>query len=539
MKVFKGIPKKRIFLDGLFTIIWSLFNASFSKMLADTVAGLTDMSTVSKTALFFLVYIILWELIEFVSDIFSTCTGAVIEANVNKYYFNEMYKIRPSVLKESNTGYISGVLHKLVLRQEQCYRDLVIHVPLCIVYIIYFTVQMWTYHWSLGLLLLGSTIAGNIIRLVVGEFAKKISAELSDAEGLRNKVILDFTGNINTVQKMKSINFMNCKIDEHNSKCLVKTRKWSIFEEIAFCTCKMSIFMYTPLALYISSKVSMNGDVSSFYNMLTVVSIQLVHNSKSIVSAIVHYSKFAGNYEKLQKIIDSSNRRKEVCTELFESAVITDLVYSYKYNKNNESAGKQITVSIPNFKVESGDKVCIYGESGQGKTTLLHLLSGEIENNNTLINNKYKDKILDCVFVAQDTEMFDMSLRDNLKLGRDIDDCKLLEYITAVGMKDWFDRQTEGLDTMLGERGVFVSTGQRQRLNLIRGLLMDNKEIYLLDEPTSNVDEDVEISMVKLISTVLKDKTVVVVTHRPRIKDICNKIYKFENGVVTLESNVD
>ena len=98
---------------------------------------------------------------------------------------------------------------------------------------------------------------------------------------------------------------------------------------------------------------------------------------------------------------------------------------------------------------------------------------------------------------------------------------------------DWYKSQKDGWYTILGERGVFVSTGQRQRLNLIRGLIAhDDEEVFLLDEPTSNVDEEVELKMIELIQEVLCDKTVVIVTHRPRIKSICDKFYKFENSTL-------
>lgn len=132
-------------------------------------------------------------------------------------------------------------------------------------------------------------------------------------------------------------------------------------------------------------------------------------------------------------------------------------------------------------------------------------------------------------------KMFDMTVRDNLTLGKDISDEKILYYLDMVGLGDWINSQPKFLDTMLGERGVFVSTGQRQRLNLVRGLLIEDKEVYLLDEPTSNVDEETEERMISLIKEVLKDKTLIVVTHRPKIKAICNKIYKFENGEISLE----
>lgn len=536
MKVFKGIPKKRIITDTVFSIVWSLFNASFSKMLADLVANITSANVLVRTALFFLCYIIVWEILELIADIHSTYTGGVIEANVNRMYFNELYRIKPSVLKENNTGYISGILNKLVIRQESAYRNLVLNVPICIVYILYFGYQMWLHHWTLGLMLVLIALLGNVIRFSVGKISKRYASELTDAEGSRNKLVVDFVSNINTVQKMRSIKFMNSRIDEENDDCLIKTKRWVLFEEIAYCGCKLSIFLYTPLALLISEYVELDNP-SAFYNLLVVVSIQLVHNSKSLVNAISAHNKFTGSLEKLEKIIKEDNIRKDIYTGEFYTVKINNLEYSYKYNKDNDDkAGKTVTIKIPYFRADVGDKVCIYGESGQGKTTLLHLLSGEIENDNTTINEEITDKRLDCVFIAQDTEMFDMSLRDNLTLGRDISDDKLISYLETVGLGDWLSSQKDGLNTMLGERGVFVSTGQRQRLNLVRGLLIDDKDVYLLDEPTSNVDEETEEAMVKLINEVLHDKTIIVVTHRPRIKEICNAVYKFENGVIHFES---
>lgn len=214
----------------------------------------------------------------------------------------------------------------------------------------------------------------------------------------------------------------------------------------------------------------------------------------------------------------------------FHKAEIKDCTYSY-----TDQFDSKVTIEIPHFEILRGDIVCIHGESGQGKTTLLHILSKEIANNNVYINGEKSNKRLDCAFIAQDTEILDMSLRDNLTLGNDIPAYKLCEYIEYVGMGDWFNNQENGLDTILGERGVFVSTGQRQRLNLIRGLLMKDKEIYLLDEPTSNVDDETERKLVELIYSVLKGKTVVIVTHRPAIRKICNKSYIFRNGVLHRE----
>ena len=89
----------------------------------------------------------------------------------------------------------------------------------------------------------------------------------------------------------------------------------------------------------------------------------------------------------------------------------------------------------------------------------------------------------------------------------------------------------KGLDTIVGEKGVKLSAGQKQRLNLIRGILID-KPLYFFDEPTSNLDGISEEKITNMIEKYLKDKTYVIVTHRPRLKELCNKHYIFENHMM-------
>jgi ABC-type multidrug transport system fused ATPase/permease subunit len=244
--------------------------------------------------------------------------------------------------------------------------------------------------------------------------------------------------------------------------------------------------------------------------------------------------KFLSPYKILNDVISENNMRKPLSDIMFDYVELRDVDYSYI--RYDEQGASDIHIKIPAFKVSKGDIICVHGESGQGKTTLLHLLSNEIENDNVWINGcNETTKRIDCVFISQDTEVFDMSLRDNLALGKPVSDDVLKEYLGIVGMGDRLRAQEKGLDTLLGERGVFVSTGQRQRINLIRGLLIKDKEIYLLDEPTSNVDDETEEKMIELINRVLHGKTAVIVTHRPNIQKICNHSYLFKNGVLSKE----
>lgn len=177
-------------------------------------------------------------------------------------------------------------------------------------------------------------------------------------------------------------------------------------------------------------------------------------------------------------------------------------------------------------------------ESGQGKTTILNILSGTYGLKDGIMafdNKPVKNTRPDVVYISQDVELFDMSIRDNLTLGQNISDKKLIEMFIDAGLKDWYDGLENGLDEVVGEKGVKLSAGQRQRLNIIRGILI-NKDVYFFDEPTSALDKESEEKIVNMIDKYLKDKTYIVVTHRESIKRLCNKHYVFENHTM-IEKN--
>ena len=128
-------------------------------------------------------------------------------------------------------------------------------------------------------------------------------------------------------------------------------------------------------------------------------------------------------------------------------------------------------------------------------------------------------------------ELFDLSIRDNLCLGKKISEEKIMQLLEEAGLMNWYKELPNGLETMVGEKGIKLSAGQKQRLNLIRGILID-KELYFFDEPTSNLDVVSEEKIVNMIEKYLNNKTYVIVTHRPKNKELCNRHYKFENHMM-------
>lgn len=532
LKVFRGFSKLNISINFIFIVLWSLLYSYYNVLLAKSIEPVINGDTqgVVKFIILLFLYPVLWEITEFFGDTYTAYLEEKMENHVQQSYLSELYNIKPSILKNNNVGYISSLVNKYIWAKRAFFRTLLESVPISLVYICYYSVVMTRYNKLFGIILVGIVIIAAIIRTIGSRIIKPHLKALNESESQRDRLFVDSIVNINTVQKMQSYKFIDDKLKEYSNICIDKNKKHAKINELFFTSFKLITMLYMPICLliYYSSPEAISGNIVELMSILTLVTIQIQHNMKSFGNVISDATRFIVTQNKLSKIINKENLREKIYGEKFDSAEIFDLSYTYR----SKEYDKTLHIDIPYFEVKKGDKVCISGESGQGKTTLLNVLSQEIETDNVKINNIQTKERLDCVFIAQDTEVLDLSVRDNLKLGKDIPDEILLSYLDRVGLKGWIDSQENGLDTILGERGCYVSTGQRQRLNLIRGLLMtySNKEIFLLDEPTSNVDEETEIKMVELINEVLADKTVIIVTHRPRIKDICNKHYEFIKG---------
>lgn len=533
--LFNGVPKKRVIVDFLLCIVFSLVNCAWTSYVTTVVTRTFDNSIIAFI-LSLILFAVSWELFELVCDIHAEISCMTIYNEVSRYYLLKLYNITPDVLKKNNTGYVSGVLQQLIERQSTAYSSVVMEAPISFAYMVYFSIRLGHSNPKYGLLLMGCYLLSNLYRTLVNKFLVMPKTEaVVDAQGLRNKMVIDFISNMNTVQKMSAVDYADHKIKLANGECIHTDKIWVLADEIAYTVPKCIMWSFFPMCLWI---MYTSGDVVSWNNtvflaLLAAVATQATHNSKALFRAIKYYGKFKAALSKLNFVEDYDNQRYEKYSGDFNNVTIEDCCYSY--NEKVEEQERTVTIDIPMFHVNRGEFVCITGESGQGKTTLLDILSGQIETECVKVNNEWlDDKRLDCVFISQDTEIFDMTLRDNLTLGKQIPSSVLIHHLEAVGLGDWLRAQPAGLDTVLGERGVFVSTGQRQRINLVRGLLIKDKEIYLLDEPTSNVDDETEAKMIELIKNSLYGRTVIIVSHKPKITEICQVHYEFVNGRLRL-----
>jgi ATP-binding cassette subfamily C protein LapB len=218
---------------------------------------------------------------------------------------------------------------------------------------------------------------------------------------------------------------------------------------------------------------------------------------------------------------------------------------------------KNVTFSYPNtdkatlnnvsFKIESGEKVAIIGKIGSGKTTIQKLIVSlyEAQEGSILIDD-IDIKQLDATelrkniaYVSQDALLFDGTVKENIVYRTPhIDDDKIIKAAEISGVMSFINKHPKGFDMPVGERGSFLSGGQKQSIAIARSILLPYPMI-LLDEPTSSMDTSTENKFINNIKQYDTDKTLIIVTHKNSLLKLVDRIIVVEDGRIALDGKKD
>lgn len=183
--------------------------------------------------------------------------------------------------------------------------------------------------------------------------------------------------------------------------------------------------------------------------------------------------------------------------------------------------GDRILFQDLNLTIRQGEKLALVGESGSGKSTLVKMLTGLIKYDEGRIRmggQELKELCLESVYdhisyISQDSPIFDGTLRDNLIFDKRITDERLMDALGRAQLSTLLNGMPQGLDTALGERGMVLSGGEKQRVALAR-LWFEQKDITILDEATSAMDMITEEAVMREVTRLLEGRTVIAIAHR-------------------------
>lgn len=199
---------------------------------------------------------------------------------------------------------------------------------------------------------------------------------------------------------------------------------------------------------------------------------------------------------------------------------------------------EQAAVSAINISIKQGEKVAIIGRIGSGKSTLGKLMTGLYVPDKGAVRVdgvdlrqvNPTDLRRNVGSVSQDVSLFYGSIKDNIVMGVPyMEDDAIIRAADLSGVSEFANRKANGLDSIVGERGALLSGGQRQSIAIARALLFD-PPILILDEPTASMDNTTESRMKRRLIEGVKDKTVILITHKASMLDMVDRIIVMDNG---------
>jgi ABC-type multidrug transport system fused ATPase/permease subunit len=282
------------------------------------------------------------------------------------------------------------------------------------------------------------------------------------------------------------------------------------------------------------------GDFLSFTLLLGFMIAPIIQMS-NIGSQLTEAFAGLDRTEELMNMQSESNQeiRKVELNKIIGDVEFKDVSFSYE-------KGKEVVHNI-SFQAKRGTVTALVGSSGSGKSTIASLVASFVNPDSgvVLIDNNDISKVSLNSFrsqlgvVLQDDFLFEGTIRENIMFPRpNASEDKVIQAVTAAYVNEFTDRFDDGLDTLIGERGVKLSGGQRQRIAIARAMLADPR-VLILDEATSNLDTESESLIQKSLAELMKGRTTFVIAHRLSTIRQATQILVIEQGKISEQGTHD
>lgn len=397
-------------------------------------------------------------------------------------------------------------------------------------------------------LVAGTLVSGTLIVFVVVGFQlsrrlQPMYKQLQERSASYLGRYADFMGNIRTVKKLHVETFSRDRTqhDEEDVNDVLTdihrfhAKRWAILHGL-YNVMYLAIMGYFLVG--IGNGTAQIGIIVLLIPMLERIQ-RVIGRTIELITTIIEADAYLDGIEGM---IDEGDTAEQFMTALpqWSTIRVTNLTFDYT------SGQDEFRLSVPSLSIRRGERVGIIGRSGHGKSTFLDLLGGHHRPQQGTIaidETPYADISTAFFretfsFIAQDAELFNMSLRENILLGHEVDPDRLREILDGAHLAPLVKQLKHGLDTVVGERGVRLSLGERQRVNIARGVVL-NREVYLFDEVTSNVDKETERRILVYLFERLRGKTLFVVSHRVENLSTMDRILVFDGGALVADDTFE
>ena len=415
--------------------------------------------------------------------------------------------------------------------------------------VVVFLVPMFALSWQLTLCLVAvNTVLIGVTMVLTGPL-KSLSKKMSESNSIMTKHITDLIQGIIQVRMFPAGRKTVDRYNEEADVYAVKSDKRNMFSSLLECAntgfdliCNL-VFLALGI-LFVQKGYTTLGAIAAIYTMYGRFSRQFLQMGKYIPELIAYLTYAQNIFDFLdEKTEEEMLNRQEFNKERLHNEInnscghnnidysvnISNLTFSYIKDENNAPI---VVLDNYNERIKSGEFVAVTGASGSGKTTLSKLLMGFYKPDSGMIEvcgNNLDDISMAAgrsffALVPQDAILFNMSIMDNIRMGRlDATEAEIIEAAKMANAHQFITEFTDGYDTVVGEKGMSVSGGQRQRIAIARAILK-NAPIMLMDEATSALDNESERAVNETLQNLKGRMTIIMIAHRTSTIQMADRV---------------
>ena len=531
----KGMYAASIFCALLGVAMGLITYIILAGAVAALIGGSKDLHFYTKAAGNILLCFILKEIFASVSTSISHRATFSALKDIRKDIADKMFKMPLGDILNISSGKLKNILVEQVDSMETTLAHLVPEMTANIVGPLILLVYMFLLDWRLGALSLVPLVIGMMfMKTTMKSYGTNYAESVKINQGM-NSAVVEY---INGIEVIKTFNQNEKSYKKYsdavynNADFYYRWMKQCMVGVSAYRTiCPMMLLTILPFGIFFY----LHNSITSVHLItIIILSFGTIENIIAATNALDDLARINTITGEINGILES----KELAhTE--KRAAISDYTIEFKNVDFSYTDDKKILSGL-NLLLKEKQITAIVGPSGSGKSTIIRLIAGfwdttagQLSIGGTDIKDIPLEQLSEIIsYVSQDNYLFDMSIRENIRIGRpDASDEEVESIAKKSGCDEFIRKLAHGYDTVSGQGGSRLSGGEKQRISIARAMLK-NAPIVILDEATAYMDTENESLMQKAIGSLVQGKTLIVVAHRLRTVVNADTIVVIENGSV-------